>query len=381
MDKKDLFEKLINTKNGIILRENVFKNKFKEEYNDLIIYNFPNNFNFIQKLYHWLNDDFKFNLGICPICKKRCSFIGLKKGYYKHCSVSCSDSDNIVLNKKRTTKYNRYKNPNFNNRDKAKYTCNKKYGVDNPGQVELFKEKSKNTKIKNHNNAYYTNREKASKTVKEKYNVDNISKLDFVKNKKVQTSLTKSGYQYSFQNPISREKGKITCIEKFGVDNYSKSKLRSEKDKKRFFDIYEEYVKNGIVSKHGISKAELDFYRYLILKFGKDNIIYDYMSELYPFRCDFYIKSIDLYIELNSHWTHGGHSFDKNDKMDSEKLEMWKSKNNNFYNAAIKTWTVKDVKKRNIARENNLKYIEIFECNIERIINDFESKLSQIICV
>ena len=26
----------------------------------------------------------------------------------------------------------------------------------------------------------------------------------------------------------------------------------------------------------------------------------------YPFACDFYISSLDLFIECNYHWTHGG---------------------------------------------------------------------------
>ena len=330
-------------------------------------------------MYHWFNNDSGLSLGICPVCGNRCSFSNLKSGYYKHCSVSCSDSDIVDINKKRTTKYKRYGDPNFNNRDKAKGTCNRKYGKDNPGQVEVFKEKSRKTKTDKHGYEYYTNREKSAKTVNGKYNVNNISQLEFVKRKKIEKSLDKYGCEYVLQSPEVRRKGKLTSIGRFGVDNYSKSKERSERDNKRFYELYNEYMETGIVSKHGVSKVEIEFYKYLVSKFGKDGISYDYMSDQYPFRCDFYIKSLDLYIELNSHWTHGGHPFNESDSNDLKKLELWKSKNNRFYNESIKTWTVRDVRKRSVAEANGLNYIEVFETSMEKIIADFERKLSSFI--
>lgn len=44
-------------------------------------------------------------------------------------------------------------------------------------------------------------------------------------------------------------------------------------------------------------------------------------------------------------------------------LEKWKekSKNSQFFINAINTWTVRDVQKRNKAKENNLKRLEFFE--------------------
>ena len=41
---------------------------------------------------------------------------------------------------------------------------------------------------------------------------------------------------------------------------------------------------------------------------------------------------IDLYIECNYHWTHGGHIFNKDNINDMEKLNKWKQKNTKFYN-------------------------------------------------
>ena len=49
--------------------------------------------------------------------------------------------------------------------------------------------------------------------------------------------------------------------------------------------------------------------------------------------------------------------------------------NNNLYHSKIKTWTIYDVQKRNIAKQNNINYIEFY--NIEECkswINNYETK-------
>ena len=84
-----------------------------------------------------------------------------------------------------------------------------------------------------------------------------------------------------------------------------------------------------------------------------------YRSELYPFNCDFYIPSLDLYIECHFHWTHGGRPFDENDKSCLEQLAQWKeqSKTSKFYQKAIKTWIDLDVRKKQIAEDNKLNLV------------------------
>ena len=53
-----------------------------------------------------------------------------------------------------------------------------------------------------------------------------------------------------------------------------------------------------------------------------------------------------MYIECNFSWTHGGHFFNNKDPKDIERLEFMKSKHSKYYDNAIKTWTVSDLKKR-----------------------------------
>lgn len=106
----------------------------------------------------------------------------------------------------------------------------------------------------------------------------------------------------------------------------------------------------------------------LIIKYGKDNVLYQYKDkERYPFYCDFYIKSEDLFIELNAHWTHGGKPYNPDDKECQEQLQTWqeKAKTSQFYANAITTWTIRDVNKLKCAKDNKLNYKVIYVYNNE----------------
>lgn len=88
--------------------------------------------------------------------------------------------------------------------------------------------------------------------------------------------------------------------------------------------------------------------------------IHSYRSKLYPFNCDFYIPNLNMYIEYNGSWTHGKHPYSSENQDDINILEKWKTKNTKYYNNAIYTWTVRDIRKRSLAKENNLNYIELW---------------------
>ena len=96
-----------------------------------------------------------------------------------------------------------------------------------------------------------------------------------------------------------------------------------------------------------------------------------YKSEKYPFACDFYIPEIDTYIEYQGSWTHGKEPYLGTSKQ-LEKVKLWESKNTRFYTSAIKTWTITDVLKRKIAKDNKLKYLEFFS------IKDFNNWFIQL---
>ena len=231
------------------------------------------------------------------------------------------------------------------NINKAKQTCLEKYGVDNYTKTEEYKIKSKQTCI-------------------ERYGVDNYTKTEEYKIKSKQTKLQK----YCNEKFTNIEKHKKTCLEKYGVDNISKTEEYKQKIKLQQKEIQEKiYNTKKKNNSFNSSKIEVQFEDYL----KENNINYkkQYKSELYPFNCDFYLPEKDLYIEINAHWTHGGHPFDYTSKEDQLKLETWKQKRTNFYDNAIQIWTKRDVLKRETAKKNNLNYLEVFSNNINNVIN------------
>ena len=196
--------------------ERVFKNKFQKEYFKIQNIDFPSDFIFQQKLYHYMNDDIELKLGMCPVCGNRCKFITYKYGYHKHCSYKCSGMDDNTKSCRSETNMILYgvKNISQNKeiKEKIKNTFYIKYGVKNPSQINYVKEKKKHT-------------------TQLHFNVDNPSQAECIKRKKEKTCMTNHGVKYSFQSKIIREKSKETNNKKLGVDWPMQSKIVLEKSK------------------------------------------------------------------------------------------------------------------------------------------------------
>lgn len=106
------------------------------------------------------------------------------------------------------------------------------------------------------------------------------------------------------------------------------------------------------------STPEEAYYKKLVSFYGRSDVKRQYKETRYPYKCDFYVKSKDLFIELNLHWTHGGHPFDKSNQEDFKKLELWQNKaaGSEFYKSAIDVWTKRDPEKLKCLKDNNLNY-------------------------
>ena len=252
-------------------------------------------------------------------------------------------------------------------REKIKQTNIQKYGVDNLFKNDIIKEKIKQTNI-------------------QKYGVDNLFKSNIIKEKIKQTNIQKYGVDYLFKSNIIKEKIKQTNIQKYGVDNPLKNKEIREKIKQTNIQKYgvDNPLKNKEIWKKSQdnrqisskSKLENNFLNYLKLKYESDDIITQYKSKEYPYYCDFYIKSINLYIEIQGHWTHNDHPFDINNLNDQQIMNIWRTKSlsDKYYKNALNTWTIKDVEKRNTAIQNNLNYLEIFgKTDLNKYIDIFEN--------
>ena len=177
-------------------------------------------------------------------------------------------------------------------------------------------------------------------------------------------------------HPVSKtsiEKRKQTLIFRYGSLEDVPHYKPSEEDKKRSSNYHKSKEFQDLQRKKKLlngtmntSKPEEDVYSKLKERFGEDVVRY-YTDERYPFECDFYIKSRDLFIECNFHWTHGLHPFNNNDLEDIKKLKDIKKKqkyyiNNkgkekkNMYFVFEDVWTKRDPLKLKTAKINSLNY-------------------------
>lgn len=110
------------------------------------------------------------------------------------------------------------------------------------------------------------------RTLKKRYGVENPSSLDWVKQKKVETTRL----HYGVDNPQQHSEIKRRSIETYAKNN---------------FDVW-------------ISKPERAFGELLCAKFGKENVKIQQLIER-KWSIDFYIKSIDTYVQFDGVYWHG----------------------------------------------------------------------------
>ena len=344
---------------------------------------------------------------VCVICGKPVKFLNGKKNqlFNKTC---CKEHANMldgitvkkvlkdiysdvnkkqeINNKIRETCLLKYGDEHYSNRIKAKETCLQRYGVTSPLKSEIFKQKSKETCLQKYG-VEYTGQipekiEKTHKACLEKYGVDSVFKVQKFRNQSLDTCIKKYASDEDDINSIVnigqlkyvKDKIKNTCLEKYGVENpmqtqYYKNLISSILSSNEI----QEKIYNTKLLNNSFNISYQEDVCFDLLKEKYSDCIRQYKSELYPFNCDFYIPSLNLYIEYNGSHYHHYHPFDINDDNDINELNRLKEKAENSnahkngkksqYDNVIYTWTILDVKKRNIAQQNNLNYIEFWNIN------------------
>ena len=401
-----------HTLNANHCRELYIKTNYNEFY-EYIINNYPKELSFGEKLYWFYN-----NITEQPKCKKcgnKTKFVNALKGYSDYCCKKCSNSSNEkitktkqtnnirfggnapacskdVINKMKQTNLERYGDENFNNREIANKTLLERYGgignaseiikskqqqtmIDKYGEknsmfVDSIKDKMRSNNIKKHGVEWVFQRpeiqQKSIETCIERYGIRHYTNPEKAKQTIKENNLEKYGIEHTFQRQDVKQKSIETCIERYGKQDLTNITNHMQLD----------CVKTKIVETKRNNKSfntsaiEEDFTEYL----NKNCVNYkrQYKSKEYPYACDFYFPDNNLYLEIQAMWTHGEHPFNQNSKDDQSTLQEWKSKNNKFYNCAIETWTVRDVLKRETAKKNNLKYLEVFTTNINILINEYK---------
>lgn len=132
---------------------------------------------------------------------------------------------------------------------------------------------------------------------------------------------------------------------------------------------YETKKKNGTLSNYE-SSAEKKFKKYFINMFGEENVKQQYFTDKYPYKCDFYIVSLDLYVEIHHAPWHNTHAYNKYSIDDNIELERLKNKHSKWYDYEIYTWTDLDVRKLETAKKNNLNFIAIYKNTITEVFRD-----------
>lgn len=365
----------------------------------------------------------------CSVCGKKNKYINSTLGYSYHCSVKCSNSDpkkKLVTEQNNLKKYGvRHTFQSDNNKQKSEITMLKKYGTKhftNPEKAKItrlndidenglnsyersviktintgknnidkngnnsFKRgsiKAQNTKEIRYGNKNYTNLEKHKKTCFERYNDEG-----YTNRKKAKETLLNdidsnglNGYQraykkvehtkilkYGDKNYNNRKKAQNTCLIKYNNKTFLGSKNHLELYKNP------EFIKENQLKKYDTRKRNHTFNtsKYEELLFNKlkskfTDAIHHYSSDQrYPFECDFYVPSKDLFIELHFSQFHQGKPFDTNSKQDWIKLlclelnatRINKLENNrkNQYENMIYTWTNLDVKKLETFKKKKLNH-------------------------
>lgn len=253
--------------------------------------------------------------------------------------------------KSKQTKLERYGDENYNNAEKHKQTCLERFGVDSFSKTQEFHHKKNKTNI-------------------ERYGRTNVGQ--FGTQEHTEAMIKKYGAPHLMQTEYGIKQHAKACQAKYGVDSYFQS--QEYKDKYKNADWVKiikekEYHTKKANNSFTVSANEDAVYNLLVGKFGKSDIIRTYRSALYPYNCDFYIISKDLYIEYQGSWTHGKEPFDEANTKHTDILNHWlaKAKEYNFknslksyYTQAIYVWTHLDIIKRNIAKQNNLNFKELW---------------------
>lgn len=276
-----------------------------------------------------------------------------------------------------------------------------KYGVDNPMKSKQVQAKARQTCLERYGHEWAMSsdevRQKAVATNLEKYGVANPLLNPDVKKKVQATLMSRYGEVVLSRIPEIREKMRHTCLEKYGTVEPLASPVIREKIRATVIERYggpapmsssevqartrltamERYgvpyavmspdVRDKTVESKRVrgtfssSKSEDRLYEMLLGRFDETDIERQYKSSVYPFPCDFYVKSRDLYIELNGLWTHGSHWFDAASDDDKSVVELWSQRGTKYYRNAVHVWTVADVNKRCVARDNNLNYVVFWD--------------------
>lgn len=288
-------------------------------------------------------------------------------------------------------------------KNKAKQTRLEKYGAEYIFQNKELCQKAKDRCVELYGNLGFgseTINKRIQETNKERYGDVIPARSDQIRNKIESTNIERYSVSFPLQNSeihrktivsglangsyiIGSQHAKETRLRLYGDENYNNSEQISKTKREHFAS--DEIGDDGLTNKErfvfkmketkkknktsNTSKSFEDkWYDVLIKEFPNLTIERQYYCDRYPFQCDFYIQQLDLFIEMQGEFYHNYKPFTGNSD-DIEEYNRLMSEGA-LKQRVAKTWRYSDPKKRRIAKENSLNYIEFWEYEtdlIERI--------------
>lgn len=285
----------------------------------------------------------------CLFCK--CEFEIRKKETRQLCSEECRKNWAALPENKESRI------------DASKKAVKDKFGVDNVFQLDLIKEKSKETKLEKYGDENYNNKQQQVKTLKknngedyyinlgkkrievtlqkygvehhmklpefqdkmkqtnlERHGVENVSQKEEFKRKRTETMVDKFGVENISQNTDIKKKKKATSLRNFGVEHHLKDSEMFQKHQKARFNI-QSYKDTGIFYNGSYEKYFLELIeeKGLLSEVSSgQSFEYEWNGEKHNYHTDFKFRGRQ--IEIKSGWT-----YNKNGKdMELQKLNETK---------------------------------------------------------
>lgn len=166
-----------------------------------------------------------------------------------------------------------------------------------------------------------------------------------------------------------RAKTIVTNQERYGVAYFTQLPEHRQEQSRRMSDLSHQRRISRAKRENGTfntSSSEDALYKLLVEYVNQHGmtVVRQYCDDdRYPFAVDFYIPERDLFIELNGSWSHGGHWYESERAMDQKTVQTWRTrgKQSKYYTNALETWTQRDVRKREAAREARLNYVTLWD--------------------
>lgn len=307
--------------------------------------NYPEYYEFIKpsELRYWIENSEKegfIDERFCPICGK---FIAATKAFSTHYRCGCDEhlrlANRLCIERANLKKYG-VKYPLQSKEIHAKTIASGKAR----GSFKIGAQKGMKTKIEKYGDV--SNSKKASKTRK-----------NWTKERKdlwyARVKATKLE-RYGDENYYNIEKVKATNLERYGVDNPSKTpeikKIIAER-------AVEARKRNGTLNTSHNFEDKL--VQYLRETYPEYTILTQYKDERYPFRCDCYVKELDLFIEFQGSFYHNYRPFNGSSEHISEYEKMLTK--GKITKGIANVWRYADVEKRELAKKNRLNFLEYWE--------------------